>query len=1728
MGGGVVPRCSRGRGIPVSAHEVLERLSALCGIVPRYHDIWGKLHEISDDTRRALLGAMHLAVATDEEAQAALEAMESRDLRRLLPPVLVVQAGKGPIEIPLAVPAVMAQARHSWQLVLENGESHQGEFKPSDLGLLEERRIAGALFARHGFELPVAPTIGYHRLEVHGPGDGESASARMLLVVAPDRCYQPPAVQGEQRVWGPTVQLYAVRSRRNWGIGDYGDLRGLVDLAAEAGAGIVGVNPLHALFPHDPERASPYGPSSRRHFNVFYIDVEAVPDFAECDEARRAVRDPEFQARLRALRGEELVDYKGVAAVKLPVLERLHQHFREHHLAVGSERGRAFEAYRRDRDSELHGFALYHALQDHFHRNDSSVWGWPLWPEDYRNPDSPQVAAFASAQRGRVEFHEYLQWQAELQLAAAGRHSWERGLGVGIYGDLAVGIDRGGAEGWMHQDLYALGARVGAPPDDFNLHGQDWGLPPLIPHRLTEAAYEPFIGTLRSNMRHSGALRIDHVMGLMRLFWVPPGGSPADGGYVAYPFQDMLGILALESQRNRCLVIGEDLGTVPDEVRDALAPLGVLSYRPFFFERENDGAFKRPTGYPRNALVAVSTHDLPTLAGYWQGADLDLRASLGLFPSDEARHNQVVGRAQDRARLLMALEQEQLLPPDVSVHPVSNPEMTPELVRAIHVYLARAPSVVMVVQPEDVLGQTAQVNLPGSRPEQFPSWRRKLTLDLEEWGGDARFRGVTEALREVRGRSVEPRVATAYRAPVAARVPLATYRLQFHRDFTLSRATQLVPYLHALGVTHCYASPLLKARPGSTHGYDIVDHSALNPEVGTPEDFDRFTDALRERGMGLLLDFVPNHMGVLGSDNAWWLDVLENGEASVFAEFFDIDWQPIKDELQGKVLLPVLGDHYGRVLESGELKLEFDQERGEFSVRYYEHRFPVDPREYPRILGHGVERLAARLGEHNQTVLELQSVAAAFGHLPPRDATARERVAERARDKEILKRRLAAQCAGSEDLRFFIGENLATFNGVAGDPQSFDLLHQMIKAQTFRLAYWRVASDEINYRRFFDINELAGLRMEQDAVFDATHGLLFGWLSQGRIDGLRLDHPDGLYDPGSYFRKLQRHISGTTADSASDKAAYLVIEKILAEHERLPDDWPVHGTTGYRFANLVSGLFVDTSAADKMERIYASFTGIRTDFEDLLYRCKRLIIRTALASELNVLAGELSRIAQMSRHTCDFTLNSLREALAEVVACFPVYRTYVTEAGLSEQDRRFIEWAVAVAKRRSPAADVTVFDFVREILTTDISRGRPPEYARRVHAFAMKFQQYTAPVMAKGLEDTSFYRYNRLVSLNDVGGDPRTFGFSVGAFHGASQDRARTWPNTMLASSTHDSKRSEDVRARINVLSEIPAAWKLSVAKWARLNRSKKSEVDGRPAPSANDEYLLYQTLIGAWPVDTMDAAGLEAFRERIEGYMLKAVREAKEHTSWINPNPDYERALSRFVAALLGSAGKNPFLADFVTKQRVVARCGMLNSLSQTLVKLASPGVPDVYQGTEMLDFSLVDPDNRRPVDFERRAAALNDLSARAGRPGAGLAGVARSLLDSMADGRAKLYVTWRALSCRRDHAELFRAGDYLPLAVEGKRAEHLCAFARRRGGELAVAVAPRLFARLMEGGEVEPVGEVWAETRVEVPEAEYEYFNVLTGETLKAEGDGTRAWLPLDRVLANFPVALFTASGS
>jgi (1->4)-alpha-D-glucan 1-alpha-D-glucosylmutase len=967
---------------------------------------------------------------------------------------------------------------------------------------------------------------------------------------------------------------------------------------------------------------------------------------------------------------------------------------------------------------------------------------------------------------------------------------------------------------------------------------------------------------------------------------------------------------------------------------------------------------------------------------------------------------------------------------------------------------------------------------------------------------------------------------------MTTKFPLSTYRLQFNREFTFRDAARLVPYLASLGITHCYASPYLRARPGSMHGYDIIDHNSLNPEIGSPEDYEGFVTELHHHGMGQVLDIVPNHMGVMGSDNAWWLDVLENGEASTYAGFFDIDWDPIKDELQGKVLIPILDDQYGSVLERGELKLLFDAERGEFSIFYYEHRFPINPREYPRILGFRIELLEQKLGPVHDDVLELQSIKTAFGHLPTRHELTPEKVAERNREKEVQKRRLAALCARTPEIRQFLLDNVINLNGTVGDPRSFDALHELIKAQAYRLAQWRVAADDINYRRFFDINDLAALRMENEAVFQATHRLILELVAQSKVNGLRIDHPDGLYDPAKYFRELQRGMPGVNPPSSrEDKSCYLIAEKILTGDERLRKEWPVQGTTGYEFANLVNGLLVDKTAATRVERIYRSFVGEPVEWDKLVYDCKKLILKVALASELNVLANLLSRIALSNRRTCDFTLNSLRSALAEIIACFPVYRTYVTENEVSKEDQKYIEQGIAAGRKKSNAADLSVFDFIRRILLVEANGEEPQWYRRAIVRFAMKFQQVTSAVMAKGLEDTAFYRYNRLVSLNEVGGDPGRFGVSVEEFHRANQKRLQCWPHSMLATSTHDSKRSEDVRARINVLSEIPAVWRLSLRRWRDANRSRKHWVDGKHAPYRNDEYLLYQTLVGAWPLEPLDGEGWQKFSDRIEQYMLKAAREGKEHTSWANPNSEYEAALAHFVRAILDRRRKNRFLGDFVEFHERISRAGMFNSLAQVLLKLASPGVPDVYQGNELWDYSLVDPDNRRAVDYGRRQNALQELRTSAQGAADNLVSFARELLDHMEDGRIKLYVTWKGMCFRKQHAELFQSGAYIPLTVRGQRGDHVCAFAREREGVMAIVAVPRLCAALLGDRKDRPTGvEVWGDTRIELPPEirRASYRNVFTGEAIVAEQNGEGPSLTLSSVLGNFPVGLVSCPGN
>ncbi len=721
--------------------SALLQLAELAGIVSEYHDIWGTPHAANDATRRGLLRAMGISCDNDDEMAAALADWRARRWRQYLAPVLVSPAGQIP-HVRLNLPAAELPIDRRWTLQLENGDTLTGDCRPQELPRIESCEIDGETWHALVLDLPAVHDAGYHRLSLSG------IDQTLSLIVHPARCHQP--LQEQQRVWGLSLQLYGVRSRRNWGMGDFGDLAELAAWAARAGADLIGVNPLHALFPHNPRHASPYSPSSREFINTLYIDVESVPEYAACAKTRALVAAPAFQARLQALRDAELVDYVGVAEAKYSILEGLYRHFRKHHLACESARGQAFRAWQAAGGVDLARFALYQALQEHLHAQDPGCWGWPVWPEPYRDPAAAAVAAFAAENNERIEYFQYLQWLAATQLEAAGDAARQLGMAIGLYQDLAVGVDLGGADTWADRGLYAIGARIGCPPDDFSLLGQDWGLPPWIPERLREQGYAPFIAILRANMRGAGALRLDHVMGLMRLYWAPPGEDARSGAYLSYPLHDLLGILALESRRNRCLIVGEDLGTVPDDVRGALHNLGVLSYRLFYFERnwgqENHGAFKLPHEYPQQALVAASTHDLPTLAGFWGGEDIELRTRLGLYPSEEQRNRQIAERTQDRGRLLATLAEAGLLPEDFPRDPERVTTMPPVLLRSIHRFLARTPSKLFMLQAEDLMNQTAQANLPGTI-EEHPNWQRKLRLDIEDWGTDQDIQAMIDVLR---------------------------------------------------------------------------------------------------------------------------------------------------------------------------------------------------------------------------------------------------------------------------------------------------------------------------------------------------------------------------------------------------------------------------------------------------------------------------------------------------------------------------------------------------------------------------------------------------------------------------------------------------------------------------------------------------------------------------------------------------------------------------------------------------------------------------------------------------------------------------------------------------------------------------------------------------------------------------------------------------------------------
>lgn len=966
-----------------------------------------------------------------------------------------------------------------------------------------------------------------------------------------------------------------------------------------------------------------------------------------------------------------------------------------------------------------------------------------------------------------------------------------------------------------------------------------------------------------------------------------------------------------------------------------------------------------------------------------------------------------------------------------------------------------------------------------------------------------------------------------------ARAPRSTYRLQLHPGFNFADALNVLPYLRRLGIGDCYLSPVFEARPGSMHGYDVMRHDRVNPELGGEKEFVRLAQAARDAGMGVLLDIVPNHMGV-GNDSVWWQDVLENGRTSKYAEYFDIDWDPLKGDMRGKLLVPILGDQYGKELEKKRIQVAIEDGVGK--IKYYDHTLSLAPRSLPLIF----------TGEQTAGLSEgFRDLLRELSHIPPNDTADSGLAAQRRGQLEEIKPQIREMLADLRN-RAAIAEAIEKVNGTAGDARSFDRLHEVLEAQPYRLAFWRVSAEEINYRRFFDINDLVGLRMENPEVFAATHCLIRRMLAEKQVTGLRVDHCDGLFNPRQYLIRLQLlyiasqcrgawpegQVAPNGIESEIREAVrgydwtgikgplYVVVEKILEAREALPSEWPVRGTSGYDFVHFANQVFIQQENRKRFNDLYTAVTGRTADPEEIIYRAKLQVMQNALSSETYVLTNLLSQLAAADRRARDFTDNLLDSAIRETIACFPVYRTYIDDRGqYTERDRGNIRHAIARAKYRSPDVDASAFDFLQQTLLHDRSGD---EIDPRELYFALKFQQLSGPVMAKGVEDTAFYVYNRFISSNEVGSAMQSFGLSMETFHASNLGRLENSPDAMLATSTHDTKRSEDVRNRLNVISEMKLLWPAFVRRAQRLNaRFKQTLEDGRVAPDANEEYLIYQTIAGAWPWKMSSTEDRRQFVERLQQYMTKALSEAKVNLSWVSPNEKYVEAVHSFVAGILAPGEKGEeqrFVAALGFLLPVLKVFGAVNSVAQVVLKAASPGVPDFYQGSELWDLSLVDPDNRRPVDYGRRTEALEAMLRQAASEGA--IAVCRDVTERLGDGRIKLWATHRALAVRAQIPEVFRRGEYVPLTAEKNHAQHVIAFLRRREDECVLIAVPRFACTLMRLHPELPVGKAWGSGEMVVEQcAGQRFVNVFTGEELILPEDGR---VRLSEMFAHFPVVM------
>ena len=954
---------------------------------------------------------------------------------------------------------------------------------------------------------------------------------------------------------------------------------------------------------------------------------------------------------------------------------------------------------------------------------------------------------------------------------------------------------------------------------------------------------------------------------------------------------------------------------------------------------------------------------------------------------------------------------------------------------------------------------------------------------------------------------------------LSTRIPLATYRLQFNKHFTFNDAANILDYLRELGITEIYASPILTSRRGSGHGYDVTNPNRLDADLGTEKNFDSFLTELEKRGMALLLDIVPNHMAA-SSENPWWMDVLENGPDSAFSSYFDIDWHPPSRNLDNKILLPILGRPFGETLDSGEFKLTFRD--GKFTIEYFESSFPLAPRTYRLVLAHRIGRLKSLLQENSAPYEEYQGIVAALSAISDRETAPVESASDKRVRFESIRERLRQLAAASKEVAQFIQENLALFNGKSHEPSSFSNLQKLLAEQYYVLAYWQNVNETINYRRFFTITDLVGMRVEDSLVFDAIHGLVLRLISRGAVVGLRIDHIDGLRDPQGYLKRLQERLTAEDS-SPGDGEAYLLVEKILERNEALPSDWPVAGTTGYDYLNFANRILVNPAGAKEIERVYSQYIGRTVKFDDVVYQKKKLVMSTILGVEMRSLGRQLGELASQARYARDLPRHELTEALIETTACFSVYRTYIRNLDLPAAATRVLEEALSKARLRKPSLNPQCFDFLRDVLLLSNPPHVLPDHREARLGFVLRWQQFTGPIVAKGLEDTALYVYYPLLSLNEVGGDPAPSKICSKEFPEFIARRQERWPHSMNASATHDTKRSEDVRARISVLSEVPQEWQERLQRWSALNEIHKVDVNGVLAPDRNEEYFLYQTLLGIWP---LDESALPGVQKRLEAYVVKATREAMVHTRWTRPNLAHEEGLTTFVATILNTARNNAFLDDFRTLQRETAFYGMLNSLSQTLLKITAPGVPDFYQGSELWDLRLVDPDNRGTVDFAQRIELLKTLMQEAS---AASSLYAEQLLTNWSDGRIKLYLIWKALGFRRQFGELFTDGEFVPLEASGARSENLTSFLRVSPKHSALVIAPKWLANSGLRRDLGAPQEFWTDTRILGHELEAirTWKNVFTGGSIDYETGSRRGILVAD-ALRHFPVALLASDAT